>query len=132
MSGRIRSIFLSVLGIGLLAGCGSSGEAAGEQAEETVTATATVTVTAAPAEPSPLTGPPPFADLVTLDDEYGATTVRNIARVICKEVRTGDRDPSLPWRRMIGYAGERTVGAFIAYSVAFYCPEEGHGLIEAD
>ena len=79
-----------------------------------------------------MSDPDAFAALVQWDQEYGAETIWNMARVICKEVRTGDRSRSFPWRRMIGYAGERDVGAFIAYSVATYCPEEGNGLIDAD
>ena len=131
MSGRHRSIFVSALGLGLVAGCGG-GEPAGQDARATVTATSTVTATAtatAPPAESPAVLPiKVFSDLV--EREYPPGTLRNIARAICEEARTGDRDPSYPWREMIGYIGERRIGAFIASSVATYCSQEGDGLID--
>ena len=124
-------LLVVVVGLAIVSGCGNSDESAGE-VRESAKATATVTITATPAKSPPATSPRGFAALVKFDHEYGTETIRNIARVICEEVRTGDRSRSFPWRQMIGYAGERTVGAFIAYSVARHCPEEGYGLINTD
>ena len=96
-----------------------------------MTATATVTATPTPTEWPPVSDPEVFAALVGWDSEYSADAVRNLARVICHEVRTGERSRSFPWRQMIGYAGEKAAGSFIAYSVATYCPELGNKLIDA-
>ncbi len=82
----------------------------------------------APGRDAPFSPIKVFSDLV--EREYPPGTLRNIAQAICEQVRTGDPASSHPWREMIGYIGERRVGAFIAYSVATYCPEDGEGLID--
>jgi hypothetical protein len=64
-----------------------------------------------------------------VEREYPEGTLRDLARVICEVGRTREVDPSYPWREMIGYSGERRLGAFIAYSVATCCPEGVRGLL---
>jgi hypothetical protein len=132
MSRRKCSTLVWALGLALVAGCGGGGEPAGQDASATITATATVTATAnaatPPGELRPFSPTKVFSDLV--EREYPPKSLRNIAQAICEEVRTGDPDTSLPWRELIGYLGERRVGAFIAYSVVTYCPKEGDGLID--
>ena len=136
MSQLMCKVLVVALGLALVAGCEDVGDAAGED-RDSGTPTSTVTLTATPARPPsvtspPVTSPPGFAALVKFDHEYGTETIWNIARVICEEVRTGHRSRAFPWRQMIGYAGERTVGAFIAYSVATRCPEAAYELVDAD
>jgi hypothetical protein len=82
--------------------------------------------TVPPAESNSAAAVEVLSDLVRR--EYPPATLEDIARAICREVRTGTRDTALPWREMIGYVGERRVGAFVGYSVASYCPEEGRGV----
>ena len=135
--GRSCSIFVSALGLTLAAGCGGGDGSAGQDAKASVTATRTVTATETVTATATVTTPSaelPSASsmgvfLALVEREYSPGTLRNIARSICEEVRTGDPDPSFPWREMIGYIGERRLGAFIAYSVATHCPEQSDGLI---
>ena len=51
--------------------------------------------------------PPPTSTVLAdlMGHEYTGPTLRRLARTICQELRTGERDPAFPWRRMIGYIG---------------------------
>jgi len=101
-------ILVAALGPAFVAGCGGSGQTSGRDAAAAITATATVTATVtatATATPAPTGVPsdPTISALVGLvEREYPEETLRDLARSICEEARSGEGDPSHPWREEIG------------------------------
>lgn len=131
MAGRTWSTVMCTVALAFTAGC-SGQDATGRPAGTTVTVTATAPASPSASAPSVTSAVSPVDVLMRLAGrEYPPATMRDIGRAICAEVRTGERDPSSPWRQMIGYLGDRRVGAIVGYSVATYCPEDAAGVAGA-